>query len=297
MLSFLPKPLIGIFAVFCYIVLFVGLSIYIFAIAPVKFIVPMRGWQNHFTAWYRLTPRIWTSVSNFIMRLTTKTKWDIQVSGSFDKLKSYIVMSNHISWMDIAVVQRAINKVSPPAVYFMKQQLIWMPFVGWACWLMGFPFMRRHKKSYIAKHPEKAGQDMATTKKSCEKYRDFPVTLVNFTEGTRRTKAKHDAQQSPYKHLLKPKSGGLAFALQVMGDQVKSFVNVTIVYPNAKLNMWDMLCGRAKAIIVYVDCLPVPADLQGGDYRQDRDYRCRFQAWLNGVWEAKDNLIDSLLAK
>ena len=36
--------------------------------------------------------------------------------------------------------------------------------------------------------------------------------MISFLEGTRYTKAKHDQQKSPYRHLLKPKTGGIAMA-------------------------------------------------------------------------------------
>jgi hypothetical protein len=41
----------------------------------------------------------------------------------------------------------------------------------------------------------------------------------------------------------------------------------------------------------------VPQDLIGGDYENDRDYRIRFQHWLNALWEEKDARIDALLAQ
>ena len=48
-------------------------------------------------------------------------------------------------------------------------------------------------------------------------------------EGTRFTPAKHRAQASPYRHLLKPKAGALALALNAMGERCRALVDVTIV--------------------------------------------------------------------
>jgi 1-acyl-sn-glycerol-3-phosphate acyltransferase len=55
---------------------------------------------------------------------------------------------------------------------------------------------------------------------------------MNFLEGTRFTPAKHAKQQSPYRHLLKPKAGGIALALNAMGDKFRAILDVTIVYPD-----------------------------------------------------------------
>ncbi|MDO2157373.1 acyltransferase, partial [Escherichia coli] len=71
------------------------------------------------------------------------------------------------------------------------------------------------------------GQDLATTRKACAKFSCIPVAVFNFLEGTRFTRAKHDEQQSPFRHLLKPKAGGIAFVLDAMGEQLKTLVNVT----------------------------------------------------------------------
>jgi hypothetical protein len=45
---------------------------------------------------------------------------------------------------------------------------------------------------------------------------------MNFVEGTRFTNDKHKQQSSPYNHLLRPKSGGIAFVLAAMGDYIQN---------------------------------------------------------------------------
>ena len=53
---------------------------------------------------------------------------------------------------------------------------------------------------------------------------------MNFLEGTRFTAAKHAKQESPYRYLLKPKAGGIAFVLAAMDGKIEKMVNVTIAY-------------------------------------------------------------------
>lgn len=105
--------------------------------------------------------------------------------------------------------------------------------IGLAWWALGFPFMKRYSKAYLEKHPEKKGKDLETTRKTCAKFRDNPVGIFNFAEGTRFTPGKHAQQQSPFRYLLKPKAGGIAFVLDAMGEQLKSLINVTIHYRRA----------------------------------------------------------------
>ena len=72
---------------------------------------------------------------------------------------------------------------------------------------------------------------------------------MNFVEGTRFTAAKHAQQQSPYQHLLRPKAAGIAFVLGAMGGQLRSILNVTVVYPGGARELWDFLCGRVKMFL------------------------------------------------
>ena len=98
-----------------------------------------------------------------------------------------------------------------------------MPILGAAWWALDFPFMKRHSREYLEKHPEKRGEDLAETKRMCERFKHSPVSVMNFLEGTRFTQAKRDAQQSPYQQLLKPKAGGAALVISSMGGSFRSW--------------------------------------------------------------------------
>ncbi|GAM54938.1 1-acyl-sn-glycerol-3-phosphate acyltransferase [Vibrio ishigakensis] len=69
--------------------------------------------------------------------------------------------------------------------------------------------MRRYSREYLIRHPEKRGKDLETTRRSCEKFRHMPTTVVNYVEGTRYRANK--SKSGSYKHLLQPKSGGIAY--------------------------------------------------------------------------------------
>ncbi len=105
--------------------------------------------------------------------------------------------------------------------YFLKQQLAWVPFIGLACWALDMPFMRRYSRSYLIRHPERRGKDVETTRRSCEKFRAHPTTIVNFVEGSRFTEEKKRETRSPYHNLLPPKAAGIAMALNVLGSRFR----------------------------------------------------------------------------
>jgi hypothetical protein len=118
--------------------------------------------------------------------------------------------------------------------------------MGLAWWALDFPFMRRHSEEALKAHPELRRKDQEATRLACQKFSLIPTSVMNFCEGTRFTRAKQQRQQSPFRHLLKPKAGGIALALNVMGDRFRAILDVTIVYPEGAPRFWDFLCGRMK---------------------------------------------------
>jgi len=144
-------------------------------------------------------------------------------------------------------------------------------------------------------NPALRDQDRETTRRACEKFARVPTCVMNFAEGTRFTKAKHAAQASPYRHLLKPKAGALAIALNAMGEQFQSLIDVTIVYPEGSPTFWQFLCGRTERVVVQIRQLPIPPEFAAGDYAADPSFRRRFHHWLMRLWEEKDAQIDAVL--
>ena len=203
----------------------------------------------------------------------------------------YLVISNHQSWVDIPVLQTVFHKQIPFLKFFLKQQLIWVPVLGAVWWALDFPFMRRYSRDYLQKHPEKKGKDLEITRKACEKFKDFPISIINFVEGTRFTPEKHRQQQSPYRHLLKPKAGGVGFVLGSLGDRIDAILLVAIDYRPAVPTFMEFLCGKVDRIIVTIRVIPVPEELKNRNYITDADYRQALQQWINGLWEQQDNTL------
>jgi len=266
----------------------------LFLFAIIKAIVPIKGFRRVCSRILVLLAEDWIAVHGVLMRIFTHTEWQIEGMDALRYRGWYLVLSNHQSWVDIPVLQKIFNKRIPFLKFFLKQQLIWVPVLGLAWWALDFPFMRRYSRATLKKHPELAGKDMEETRKACERFRDLPVSVMNFVEGTRFTDEKHSRQQSPYAHLLKPKSGGAAFVLDSMGEILQSVIDVTIVYPDGRPTLVDLLAGRVRKISVVVRELPIPTELMHGDYENNPSFRAQFQQWVNSIWKNKDTIFERI---
>jgi 1-acyl-sn-glycerol-3-phosphate acyltransferase len=238
----------------------------------------------------------WISINNGIIAVFSGTRWHIEQPASLSKQQWYFVISNHQSWADILILQRLFNRRIPMLKFFLKQELRKVPLLGDAWWALDFPFMKRLTREELKKNPELKGTDLATTRAACEKFAMFPTSVMNFVEGTRFTENKHDRQQSPYRYLLKPKSGGAAFTLGAMSGHLKTLLDVTIIYPrHAPRTLLAFLGGAIKDVQVVVHEHTIPEWASQGDYENDPEFKARFHQWLGGLWAEKDALLVSRL--
>ena len=262
----------------------------------VKKIVPIASVQKiSNTALNWLCTR-WANCNRMILNLLRTTSWDIECEADLNMDKWYLVLSNHQSWADIVVLQYVLNDRIPYFRFFLKKQLMWFPVFNLVWWALDYPVMERYSKEFIEKNPHLKGKDIETTKKSCKRFKDTPVSIMNFVEGTRFTKSKHEKQNSHLKHLLLPKAGGTAFVLEALEGQISAILDVTIIYTGGALGIWNFFCGRVPEVKVRIRELPITDDVIG-DYFEDEEYKARFQKWINNLWEEKDELIDKTLAE
>ncbi len=264
----------------------------LFWVVPIVFLsffkfLPIKPWQRLITYALDSCASAWISINGFTQNITTKIKWDITGLDKLSPKEWYLVVSNHQSWVDILVLQRIFNRRIPFLKFFLKKELIYVPFLGVAWWALDFPFMKRYSRKFLEKHPHLKGKDIETTRKSCEKFKHKPVSVMNFLEGTRFTPVKHNQQASPYQYLLTPKAGGIAFVLNAMGEHLTKLLNVTIYYPKKVPTFWDFISGKVNEISVRVDVQNIDRSLIG-DYSDDPEFKSKFQLWVNQLWQAKD---------
>ena len=87
----------------------------------------------------------WIGTNNAIFRADGRAAARrARARGPVDRASGTSCVSNHRSWVDILVLQAVFNRRIPFLKFFLKQQLIWVPFLGLAWWALDFPFMRRH---------------------------------------------------------------------------------------------------------------------------------------------------------
>jgi len=273
------------------------LGVFLYAFVMLKILLPDALVRRLIDPPIVLIATLWIQGILFWLNRVYRIQWDIDGMQRHSMEQWFLITANHQSWVDIFVLYQAYLKKAPLLKFFIKKELGYVPVVGQAWWALDFPFMRRYSKAFLRKHPEKAGDDLIETQQACRKFSYQPTSVMNFLEGTRFTPEKHTSQNSPYRHLLKPKTGGLAFAIQALGDRFSALTNVTIVYPDGIPTFWDMMCGRLQRVIVRIQEEPIPAHFTQGDYQNDRHLRAEMQHWTSTLWQAKDRQIEDILGR
>jgi 1-acyl-sn-glycerol-3-phosphate acyltransferase len=256
--------------------------------ALIKLVLPFRLVRAFTDFFLNNLGEIWVTINGMWINAVGGTRWHLKGFEKFNYRGWFLVSSNHQSWVDILVLQKVFNRRIPLLKFFIKQELIYVPIMGLAWWALDFPFMRR-------KGGASAKKDLETARKACEKFRVIPTSVISFMEGTRYTTEKAGQTKTPYKHLLKPKTGGVGMALETMGEMFNSMLDVTIVYPHGVPTMVDLITGKIDDVIVTVRQVPIPKSLLVNE-QGDAPPRGALQEWINEMWVAKDREIDQLKA-
>ncbi|SSW71884.1 putative acyltransferase YihG [Achromobacter agilis] len=269
----------------------------LFPVALLKLLLPFAAVRRRVDPVLNAIATAWVSSNAGWFARIQRAPWDIQGHAGLRYADWYLVNCNHQSWVDIFVLQHSLNRRIPLLKFFLKRQLIYVPVIGLAWWALDFPFMKRHGKAELRRNPALGREDQEAARRACEKFSLVPTSVMVFAEGTRFTDAKRAAQASPYRHLLKPKAGGLAVALNAMGSRFRSMIDATIAYPEGIPSFWDLACGRAGQVVVRMRQLPVPPAFCDADYTRDKAFRTEFHHWLGQQWQAKDDEIERLTAR
>ncbi|MGI2855720.1 acyltransferase [Shewanella algae] len=297
MLHFLPGPVLFILSLSLLIINTAVWGSLVCIGGLFKLLLPWKGGRIAMT---RLMNRFmwgWASCNGGILHLIAKVEWDVQGLESLKPDGWYLLISNHLSGFDIAAQTYILRNNIPMLKFFLKKELLYVPIMGLGCWALDMPFMNRTSPEKLKKNPKLRGKDLQTTRRSCEKFKDLPTSIINYVEGSRFTEDKRQRQKSPYKHLLRPKAGGIAFTLSAMGEQFDALLNMTVVYPDAPKDILGaVMQGKVQKIVVRIEALPVP-QVDSVRYFSEPEYRVEFQRWLNDIWQQKDAQIDQLLAE
>lgn len=262
----------------------------------IKLLVPFTAGRNAISQLMNHFMWAWATCNGGILYLLADIEWDVEGLENLDKNGWYLIISNHLSGFDIAAQTYILRNHIPMLKFFLKKELLYVPIMGLGCWALDMPFMNRTSPAKLKKNPKLKGKDLETTRRACEKFKIIPTTIINYVEGSRFTLDKHQRQNSPYRHLLRPKAGGIAFALSAMGEQFTHLLNMTVVYPEAQTNTLSaVMHGKVKKVVIRLQTLPVPV-VDNTRYFTEADYRVDFQRWLNQLWEEKDQQIHEILS-
>ncbi len=253
--------------------------------------LPLTGrWHARMSKHMDLIIDAWVGANRWMYR--TLRLIDVQVSWPAAELSRdrwYIVISNHQTWADIVLLQSTFRPVVPPLKFFTKQQLIWLPFLGQAMYLLGFPYVRRVSREEREANPDLKNLDRQNTLTACDRFRTHPTAILNFLEGTRFTIDKHAAQDARYQNLLNPRIGGLSYVLVGLEGELDELIDVSIVYPNGPPGFWEFLQGRCESVSIKIELHKLSPAMQSAD---EAEQRKSLGPFIESLWQAKDELIN-----
>lgn len=270
------------------------LTTIIFLLSIFKLMAPRGRARNAMTHWLSSLGELWVSVNKAAVWFYP-IEWDVHIPEGISHEGRYMVFCNHQSGVDILALQHVLNRKAPFGRYLLKHQLIWVPVLGVAWWALDMAFLRRYSRQELLKNPALRGKDLENAARACEKLKHIPVSMMTFPEGTRFSESKRDAQKSPYKHLLRPRYGGLGQVLYSFDDALDCLIDVTITYPGGTPSVWHYVSGQVKKVSVHIQLRPIDKQLRGADFRVNSEAKGRLKAWLNGIWEEKESLISHTL--
>ena len=297
MLSFLPGPVLYFISLTLLIINTALWGSLISIGGIIKLLLPIKAIRLGLSHLMNRFMWCWALCNGGILAIISNIEWDVEGLEQLDKNDWYLLISNHLSGFDIAAQTYLLRNHIPMLKFFLKQELMYVPIMGLGCWALDMPFMHRTSAAKLRKNPKLKGKDLATTRKACARFKHLPTSIINYVEGSRFTSEKHQRQQSPYKHLLRAKAGGIAFTLSAMGEQFTNLLNVTLVYPDSKPDediLYGVMNGRVKKVVMRVEVMPVP-EVDSDAYFSQAEYRAEFQRWLNDLWLKKDDQIEAIM--
>ena len=235
----------------------------------------------------------WTGGNRWLLKTLNLIEPDIDWKHIDDVSldKWYLVISNHQSWTDIILLQSYLYGKIPPLKFFTKQQLIWVPGIGLAMYVLGFPYVKRVSKAQIKANPNLRNADRDNIAEACKGFKNHPTSILNFLEGTRRTSAKQLNQSSDFKNLLKPKIGGIEYVIKDMGDYLHKLIDVTIVYPDGTPTFWQFVKGECRSVKFVVSHYEIPKQVLVDN---DIERRSSLSGWIKTIWMQKDQQISEM---
>ena len=235
----------------------------------------------------------WINFNNKVFTNLHGVEWKTVGDRVPESAGKYLLISNHLSAGDILAIFQLTRGRLPFPRFFLKQELLFVPFFGQALWSLEMPVMKRYSTHYLKRHPEKKGKDLETTKRSCKILKGQPFTFINYVEGTRFKRSKKELTGSPYQRLLKPRVGGVHMVLTQLGEELDGILNLTILYPgHDSPSISDLIFGRVRKVVLHLEFLKLDGtNASDPEILSHRNSYQETRAWLNRLWAEKDQRI------
>lgn len=256
----------------------------IYVLALVRLVLPVRQARSALSGTMDGVVTCWVTVNAWILRSLSLIEIKTSIEGNLgDRTNWWIVTSNHQSWSDVIVIQVVLLKLAPPIKFFTKKELIWVPFVGFAMWLLRFPYVQRPVRSSVRGNSNTYETNKRNMSRASAQFLERPISVLSFLEGTRFTEKKHQKQESPFRHLLVPRTGGLLFTVGALNSKTSTIVDLTLHYKGPVPGFWDLLCGRCKEVKILIQPIVV-----------SDDFRFNPKEFVFDLWERKDERLEKL---
>lgn len=132
----------------------------VMVLAVFKCLIPVNSVRAMLNVALDRIATFWIGINNINQRYLGGTHLDVSGDHRFSINQWYMVVANHQSWVDILILQRIFNRRIPFIKFFLKRELIWVPFIGLAWWALEFPFMKRYSPALLKKRPDLKGKDI-----------------------------------------------------------------------------------------------------------------------------------------
>jgi 1-acyl-sn-glycerol-3-phosphate acyltransferase len=279
------------------ILIILNLSLWIFplvALALLKLLIPLFSIKKVI---YRMMLGIYSiavKTDNFILHHVLRIRFEVDSLEYLGKEKNCLILTNHQSWADILVLQGILIGRTPIIKFIVKQELLYLPLIGLICWAYEYPFVHRSSFKKKSRNENKLGSDLQALSKKLAVMKENPATIINFAEGTRFNNEKQKKYNSPYQHLLKPRSGGVHFILNTFGEKIDFLIDITIAYDCSQPIFFKFLGGRCREVKIQARYIAMDDLLPSLAGSKDNLAFEKVDAWLKNLWAAKDRDLSSM---
>ncbi|WVF65533.1 hypothetical protein IAT40_000261 [Kwoniella sp. CBS 6097] len=247
--------------------------------------------------------RFWTYMQKH-WEVDLNAKPAVEVTGDeIPKGESAFVLCNHLGYSDYYLIQYLSSRAGMlgQSRYFVKKEILRIPFFGLAFWAFGMILISRNWTS---------DQRLLEQAFSRIKTNGHDSWIILYPEGTRRTPKKLLQSQAfarkngkaELDHVLFPRTKGFVATVQALrNSHVKYIYDLTLLYSSpggwknqytvptlAEILSCDDLHKRGYSFRIHVRRIPI-ASLPLGE--------SSLKAWCEDAWAKKNELLDEMMKR